>query len=262
MKSREEFISDIFEKAEAVRAKEAKDVLLRKKRRKAVGAIAAAAACVMIAVGVGTFGEGGLLDGQQMQDPGESTKLYAENPAQYGEAAGETNETGENNSAEPTQTDSTKEADSSASIPGGGDKADSVKNAGSTGNTDSADNSSNAGSRGSSFSASSRDDSKSIKGSSTSEHVISYFCMPARIVAEDAEGSRTIVAEDDLQAIFEKIQELSAQGKAVSAALGAEVPVSDFSMKYIYVTHAENDENENVLWDDDNEENTVWYIIE
>lgn len=40
------------------------------------------------------------------------------------------------------------------------------------------------------------------------------------------------------------------------------VPVSDFSMKYIYVTHAENDENENVLWDDDNEENTVWYIIE
>ena len=86
--------------------------------------------------------------------------------------------------------------------------------------------------------------------------------MPARIVVEDAEGSRTIVAEDDLQATFEKIQELSAQGKAVSAALGETVPVSDFSMKYIYVTHAENDGNENVLWDDDNEENTVWYIIE
>ena len=86
--------------------------------------------------------------------------------------------------------------------------------------------------------------------------------MPARIVAEDAEGSRTIVAEDDLQATFEQIQELSAQGKAVSAALGEAVPVSDFSRKYIYVTHAENEENENGRWDDDNEENTVWYIIE
>ena len=62
MKSREEFISDIFEKAESLRAKEAKEALLRKKRRKAAGAVAVAAACVMIAVGVGTLGEGGLLD--------------------------------------------------------------------------------------------------------------------------------------------------------------------------------------------------------
>lgn len=62
MKSREEFISDIFEKAEALRAKEAKEALLRKKRRKAAGAVAAAAACVMIAVGVGTLGDGGVLD--------------------------------------------------------------------------------------------------------------------------------------------------------------------------------------------------------
>ena len=62
MKSREEFISDIFDKAEAFRAKEAKEALLRKKRRKIAGAVAAAAACVMIAVGVGTLGEGGLLD--------------------------------------------------------------------------------------------------------------------------------------------------------------------------------------------------------
>lgn len=62
MKSREEFISDIFEKAEALRAKEKKEALQRKKHRKAAGVIAAAAACVMIAVGVGTLGEGGLLD--------------------------------------------------------------------------------------------------------------------------------------------------------------------------------------------------------
>ena len=132
MKSREEFISDIFDKAEAFRAKEAKEALLRKKRRKIAGAVAAAAACVMIAVGVGTLGEGGLL-GKIITGSFETAGQFAAEPVTnvpYDANANDDNAgTAVNDDASDGDTSAAENDDAN----GGGDATESGSKSGSIG---------------------------------------------------------------------------------------------------------------------------------
>lgn len=281
MKTGEQFLKDIYEKADVMRAKEAEAAVLRKKRMKLVTGLTAAAACVMIAVGVGV-----LPDFMASDEAAELTARYEENGTavgSYDDAAGIFADSTDNltDDAEGIEQYSMETADGTnsggssdsfdsldgtvgysgdaagksrkndePSYPTGQKNGADVENGGSTAND--AEKSGKSG--------------KSNDSSDSNEQLQtqSYFCLPARVVIEDRKGNAEVCTGEAAMKIFKELRELSAEGKAVSAKLGEPAPVEDYVKRIIYVTHAEENENADgtLRLDDYNSENTVWYVIE
>lgn len=282
MKTGEQFLKDIYEKADVMRAKEAEVAVLRKKRMKLVTGLTAAAACVMIAVGVGAlpdfmasdgaaelaarYEENGTAVGSYddaadiYADPADNLADGAEGIEQYSmEAAGGTNSGGSSDSLDSlddivgyssgdTAGKSRKKDEPSYPI---GQK----NGAGEENDGTAADDAEKSGKSG-----------KSSDSSDSNEplQTQSYFCLPARVVIEDRKGNAEVCTGEAAMEIFQELRELSAEGKAVSAKLGEPAPIEDYVKRIIYVTHAKENENADgtLRLDDYNSENTVWYVIE
>lgn len=256
MKTGEQFLKDIYEKADVIRAKEAEAAVLRKKRMKLVTGLTAAAACVMIAVGVGALPVFMTSDGAA-----ELAARYEEN----GSIASGTNSGGSSDSL-----DSLDGFDNIAAYSSDDTAARSRKNdepSYQTGQKNGAGEE-NAGSAADDAKKSGKSgklsDSSDSSDSSEQLQTQSYFCLPARVVIEDRKGNAEACTGEAAMEIFQELRELSAEGKAVSARLGEPAPVKDYVKRIIYVTHAEENKNADgtLRLDDYNSENTVWYVIE
>lgn len=250
MKTGEQFLKDIYEKADAMRAKEAEAALLRKKRMKMMTGLTAAAACVMLAVGVSTLPDFAANDGAA-----ELAASYEEN----GSIADGINSGGSYDSFDSfDDTAAYSSGDAAGRVKKNDVLSDSTEQKNGVAEEDDG--------------SAANDAKKSVKSGKSNDvsdsgeqlQTQSYFCLPARVVIEDRKGNAEVCTGEAAMKIFKELRELSAEGKAVSVKLGEPAPIEDYVKRIIYVTHAEENENADgtLRLDDYNSENTVWYVIE
>lgn len=286
MKTGEQFLKDIYEKADVMRAKEAEAAVLRKKRMKLVTGLTAAAACVMIAAGVSALPSFMASDGAA-----ELAARYEENgtaAGSYDDAAGIFADSADNltDGAEGIEQYSMEAADgtNSGGSSGSSDSLDGIAayssgdTAGKSKKTDepsySTGQKNGAGERNDGSAANDAEKSgksgksgKSNDSSDSSEQQFqtqAYYFLPARVVIEDRDGNAEALTGgvNDVEDILREVYRLSDEGKAVSAKLGEPVPVENYIKRVICVALGEENADGTLRLDDYNSENTVWYIIE
>lgn len=285
MKTGEQFLKDIYEKADVMRAKEAEAAVLRKKRMKLVTGLTAAAACVMIAVGVSALpgfmaSDGAAELAARYEENGTAAGSYddaagisadsADNPAegaegieQYSmEVADGTNSGGSSDSSDSFDgiaayssdtADKSRKTDE-PSYPTGQKNGACKENDGSAAND--AEKSGKSGK--------SNDSSDSNDSSEQQFQTQAYYFLPARVLIEDRDGNAEALTGgvNDVEDILREVYRLSDEGKAVSAKLGEPVPVENYIKRVICVALGEENADGTLRLDDYNSENTVWYIIE
>lgn len=283
MKTGEQFLKDIYEKADVMRAKEAEAAVLRKKRMKLVTGLTAAAACVVIAVGVSA------LPGFMASDgAAELAARYEENgtaAGSYDDAAGISADSADHpaDGAEGIEQYSMEAADgtnsggsfdsldgiaaySSGDTAGKSKKIDEPsyptgqKNGACKENDGSAANDAEKSGK----SGNSNDSSDSSDSSEQQFQTQAYYFLPARVLIEDRDGNAEALTGgvNDVEDILREVYRLSDEGKAVSAKLGEPVPVENYIKRVICVALGEENADGTLRLDDYNSENTVWYIIE
>lgn len=294
MKTEEEFLKDIYEKADVLRAKEASEAIRRKKLRKLTAGISAAAACLILVVGV---------SGVSNLFAASDAVLYNETAVGYENAGGasellqmkdgQTDDSTNAASADTAAADMEKESvydgssDSTTAEPSNSAGKNAAKSAGNSGGMTAAnsqsggsDDSSTALEKGRSAKedkanndesadeaydgvGDSNDDSDKIGEGGNNDLVASYYCLPARIIIEDTDGNAEAAIGAAITAVFNEVIKLESEGKAVSAKLAEPVPVESYVKRIIYVTNGtETASGEAVRLDDEHPNNIVWYITE
>ena len=296
MKSREQFIDDIYRKSEEVKQKEAQK---RKRIRRLSAGGMSLAACLILVFGVAGFTdnfslqkstgtEKALRQEQIALKDSECVQMYSEDEndedAMYSEdiAESETSENkktagsslndtaGDSNSGENSilgysskdirdNTETLYEAKTNAGK--GSGKPDAKKSGtGSSGSKMSDDNHCSQDvddSHTTSQQSGDQTTADESSGADSDESIAQK--MPAHMIQINKDGSRIEIADEDMQGILEKILRLAKKKNAVWTRLGDAEPEADYTKKILFVLY--DPQSNNALAENDLQ-NIVWYFLD
>lgn len=278
MKTRDEFIKDVFEKSERARAAEAAARVRKKQRLRVVMGTVSAAACLTLVVGLSGMLDDAFWTRGNDAAAGERETISLLNQAESQDAGNAADDAAEDaGKTEDAQSGKTglagaRDAEGSPSFDAGADKQagerkQSGKDSSSSGKDYDAGNSGNAGNSGTAddsrkTASAGSDKAQSAENDANTE---AYFCLPACMLEVLPDGSQTVIRGDRLRETYAEILNLSENEQAVCAKLGDPEPVSQYEKKIIYVFYGHESETGSdagqIDFEYDNPQNTVWYII-
>ena len=296
MKSREQFIDDIYRKSEEVKQNEAQK---RKRIRRLSAGGMSLAACLILVFGVAGFTDNfssqnntgtekalcqeqiALKDSECVQtyseDENDADAMYSEDMAESGTspnkktAGSSLNDTagGSNSGGNSISGYSSKEAhddtetlyEAKTNARKGSGKTDTKKSGtGSSGSKTSDDNhrSQDADASHTTSQQSSNQMTADESSGADSDESIAQK-MPAHMIQINKDGSRIEIADEDMQGILEKILRLAKKKNTVWRRLGDAEPEADYTKKILFVLY--DPQSNNALAEDDLQ-NIVWYFLD
>ena len=296
MKSREQFIDDIYRKSEEVKQKEARK--RRRIRRLSAGGMSLAA-CLILVFGVAGFtdnfssqnstGTEKALCQEQIAPKGsEDMQMYSEDENDkdtiYSGDMAE-NETSENKkSAGSGRSDASEDSNLSENgISGynnkngqddaehlyetkteagkGSGKSDTRKSdanpSGSKASDDNQHSQDTAANHATSQQSGNQTTADGSSGADSGKSMAQK--MPARMIQINKDGSRTEIADEDMQGVLKKILQLAEKKNAVWRHLGDAEPDTDYTKKILFVLY--DPQSKDALAEDDLQ-NIVWYFLD